>query len=1389
MAKRRIVRDSIFNENSVNTDFRNPSSSTIYTLGEFTLDTNLENRVVGDFSNKLSTFSKDYTLESIGIDVTTSQKIYDQNNKLKLNIDYNDIRSYSRYGSVEDLLKYSVINIIEKFPFSIYMNSELTNGIINTIIDFQYDSRSDQSTFKIPTISIVNNGNIILNSNNFVDNGLKNFNLSKNKYIIWDSNNPQNEYPIINFTGDVNFDNFITIIAKGKVFNLNNQTLSKNFHIKPNKNEYNLFLNDLNDIEKYILSNRVEEGFKFKLKNINKSTGNTFFDKSFVWPVTDGYNIEFNNSTYTTFLGELIELGYTYDLYKTDIIYRMYLTNSIKEFDLTGDAKLQKLIRSYGYNFDNFKRLIDGFATLNNITYKKEGSIPDILLKNLAKVLGWDVVNIVNDDDLMSSIFSIHTNNVNESLIPSEIDIELWRRILINTKWFFQSKGTRKSLETLFKLIGIPEDFITINEYVYLAEKNLTENEKRDSTSVSSSFDDTIVVNPPSYNTEGYPIAVTETNEFFFQISGNTDSGQAYINRFRENGFNIVDQQDNKKSWVYVENYHTRKDENTTYTTNDSRLVINTKEIDLGIDPSRSLLFDIYNFNKVNNNPICSNGVSLGVIYVNVLSTPDSLNIFEIPDIPDGDIQVVLNGLTLVEGADYTVTGDNNIITITKLGFNYIYDIVTITYVVNNTNNQVEYNIFKPTITSNGQTLITLPTEPSGDIQLVINGFTLNNSIDFYVNPNNRLQLILTNVNIKTTDILSVMYINELSENNTNKYSDNYIVTSYYTNKLFYNTYSNRYTYITDYVIPNSANIKVTLNGKTLTNNVDFSLNQSNKKQIVFSSKIKININDRINAFYLLENGENSDCIDIGIDINETSFFEYADKVYKNLINVRNRKIITNNKGGSYPTLSKVYDLYTKNNPNPKRVDLLYSFIKRFDNQFMRFADQLLPATAILRKGGLIVSNSIFGQQKYKYIRGINDGSEFVSESKLYDCTLFTVSDVTTTDATSSDDLGSFTITVSGDNTTIGPTEFSLNNVVWDEGITTSGSTSFTLNNLRPGTYEVFIRDGINCLLSEEINVLADCSLFTINDIIVEDKISTTELGSIEIIASGDTKIMYSIDGGVTYFNNNKFNDLEDGDYEVVVKNGIDCIVSGGTVTVNAACDIEITDIEVLNCVADGFESRLDSNLFYLNDKVTVFLSYDFIADANFKKYVRDRITITETTTNQVVLVKWVEFIVDENEDVVELGTVWEYSNVPTYADFNFSISYLDSPQISCEPFETELPVDVFNPITEVPNIIVMSINASPESCIGGGSNEYIGASVGLNVLAPFNIEVGLFITYTSTVGTAIGNIYIQIPAGQSFANVVGCEGGLYIPGLIGVDSVCIEYISDTNINLNGFGC
>ena len=193
-----------------------------------------------------------------------------------------------------------------------------------------------------------------------------------------------------------------------------------------------------------------------------------YVNTSILWSTSDGYNIDIDNSLYRKFLEIVLSIGSKYDLIKTDLINRFLTPSSLKTYDLTENKKMIKLLRLYGWEFDQIRQFIDSLVYINKISYDKINSIPNQLIANMAKTLGWEYFSLVNEKELMESFLTIDENerNLNKDLLPAEVDLELWHRILNNTNYFWKSKGTRESIKSMFLLIGIPEPFINITEFL-----------------------------------------------------------------------------------------------------------------------------------------------------------------------------------------------------------------------------------------------------------------------------------------------------------------------------------------------------------------------------------------------------------------------------------------------------------------------------------------------------------------------------------------------------------------------------------------------------------------------------------------------------------------------------------------------------------------------------------------------------------------------------------------------------------------------------------------------------------------------------------------------------------------------------------------------------------
>ena len=111
------------------------------------------------------------------------------------------------------------------------------------------------------------------------------------------------------------------------------------------------------------------------------------------------------------------------------------------------------------------------------VTYDKKNNVPDALVKDLAYMLGLDPVTFITDNTFsklyLPSNGGGEFSGTSTNMTQSEIDIELYRRLILNIAWIWKSKGTRKAVEFLFRFIGAPESLVNFNEYIVMVDKPL----------------------------------------------------------------------------------------------------------------------------------------------------------------------------------------------------------------------------------------------------------------------------------------------------------------------------------------------------------------------------------------------------------------------------------------------------------------------------------------------------------------------------------------------------------------------------------------------------------------------------------------------------------------------------------------------------------------------------------------------------------------------------------------------------------------------------------------------------------------------------------------------------------------------------------------------------
>ena len=137
-----------------------------------------------------------------------------------------------------------------------------------------------------------------------------------------------------------------------------------------------------------------------------------------------------------------------------------------------GQMRSAQIIASLLYlwadTFDEIKMFVDDFGKLTTIDYDSKETISDQLLPFLARYYGFNLPNQFANAS-MQQYFDGEDLTVN-STVPQQslqkIQNTLWRRVLADLPNLFNARGTRDSIESLFRDLGInPNGSFRIKEY------------------------------------------------------------------------------------------------------------------------------------------------------------------------------------------------------------------------------------------------------------------------------------------------------------------------------------------------------------------------------------------------------------------------------------------------------------------------------------------------------------------------------------------------------------------------------------------------------------------------------------------------------------------------------------------------------------------------------------------------------------------------------------------------------------------------------------------------------------------------------------------------------------------------------------------------------------
>jgi hypothetical protein len=533
------------------------------TQGNFEFTTGVTEKVNRTFN--VGAFSESMTLDMMNIEsLEQSRQILATQFRVYPNYDISQVLNFSMYGSLSERFRVSITKIINYFPASLdvqYTNGDFITG--DTAYDIAYDIQSDETYFKVNVDRLRNPFDVdysINASNNLMMRELEVSiyrNLNKT-YLDYCVSIDDNIYKILAFTPSTTLTSgTLTFYVSGSPFGTTATTLQTEFQIRPN--DYivdKIFQENFDEVEKFLVNRLVRPEYTavFQVPQQNEY-GQTYTDyQQVTWPKDGYWNLDIRSFLFDSYLAKIQEIAVNLDSFKTNLISRFLVSDSLKEFDTLG-RKVEKIFQIYGRSFDQIKQFIEGLAYMNSVNYNTSNDIPSELLVNLSRTLGWSSnFSPITNEDFLSSVFGNTSTptypGYARALTPTELNYTYYKNLILNAAYLFKSKGTRRSIEFLLRLIGAPDSLIEYNEHIYLADQKINLDQFYNQWSqisggtyvletptyatgqtysfkgqlftaftTNSSYQDTnITLSDYPMDFEGYPNAPLNTETYFFQI-------------------------------------------------------------------------------------------------------------------------------------------------------------------------------------------------------------------------------------------------------------------------------------------------------------------------------------------------------------------------------------------------------------------------------------------------------------------------------------------------------------------------------------------------------------------------------------------------------------------------------------------------------------------------------------------------------------------------------------------------------------------------------------------------------------------------------------------------------------------------------------------------------
>ena len=538
------------------------------TQGNFEFTTGVTEKVNRKFN--VGAFSEPMTLDSMNIeDLAESRRIMATQFRVYPNYDVSQVLNFSMYGALSKRFSVSVLHIINYFPAAIdVMFNNMSFVTASTAYDISYNSVQNETNFKV-NVDRFNNpfdidysysASTNLSAREITVSPYRNLYNTYLDYCIAFTNDQgeNNIFKILGFSPSVSLTSgYLQFYVQGAPFGTENTEVYLNYLIRPNDFIVDkVFAESFDEVEKFLVNRLVRPEYTavFQVPQQNEAGQYYTNNEQVTWPKDGIWNLDIRSFNFDGYLEQLQTIAVNLDEFKTNLISRFLVSDSLKEFDTLG-RKVEKVLQIYGRSFDQVKQFIDALAYMNSVNYNPENDIPSQLLVNLAQTLGWTSnFSPITNEDFLGSIFG-NTNTPTypgyaRALTPTEINYNFYRNLILNSAYLFKSKGTRRSVEFIMRLIGAPDSLIEYNEYIYLADQRINldqfftqyaqisggtyvnaspayipgdtykvKGQIFTAFTTSSVYEDTnIRLEDYPMDIEGYPRAPIDTEKFYFQI-------------------------------------------------------------------------------------------------------------------------------------------------------------------------------------------------------------------------------------------------------------------------------------------------------------------------------------------------------------------------------------------------------------------------------------------------------------------------------------------------------------------------------------------------------------------------------------------------------------------------------------------------------------------------------------------------------------------------------------------------------------------------------------------------------------------------------------------------------------------------------------------------------